>query len=87
MQKSYFHNYKFANENINKKNPSKSIYLNRKISVDINQLLNRVRINKKTIINYFIIFFNLLIFIEGLRGKIFLPEIFLTFLLVCFAKL
>ena len=68
MQKSYFHNYKFANENINKKNPSKSIYLNRKISVDINQLLNRVRINKKNDNNKKILYHSFVVLTISLLG-------------------
>ena len=61
MLKSYFHNNKSIAEN---ENPIKNIpikYLNQKINVDINILLNRIRTNKKNEIKKKIIFYSLTI--------------------------
>ena len=66
MLKSYFHNNKSIAEN---ENPIKNIpikYLNQKINVDINILLNRIRTNKKNEIKKKIIFYSLTILALGL---------------------
>ena len=61
MLKSYFHNNKSIAEN---ENPKKNIpiqYVNQKVNVDVNILLNRIRINKKSEIKKKIIFYSLTI--------------------------
>ena len=47
MQKRYFHNGKSINQNINTKRLSEAKYVNEKQVVDINKLLNRVKIDQK----------------------------------------
>ncbi|MDA7713812.1 hypothetical protein N8824_00730 [Candidatus Pelagibacter sp.] len=47
MQKNYFHNGKFLIENINQKKTNPIQLINQKENVDINKLLNKVRINNK----------------------------------------
>jgi hypothetical protein len=59
MNKTYFHNRKQADENENKIYPDKSI--STKKVVDINTLLNRVKINKKNDTKNKIINFSLII--------------------------
>jgi hypothetical protein len=48
MLKNYFHNNKSMSENKNRKKIIPVQYIDQKKIVDINKLLNRVRINKKT---------------------------------------
>ena len=48
MQKVYFHNGKSIDQNINTKKLSKVQHTREKQVVDINKLLNRVRIEKKS---------------------------------------
>tara|TARA_B100000795_G_C22778308_1_gene431070 strand:+ start:460 stop:687 length:228 start_codon:yes stop_codon:yes gene_type:complete len=47
MEKSYFHNNKSITENTGKKKSILSQKKNQKINVDINKLLNRIRVEKK----------------------------------------
>jgi|TARA_B110000238_G_C15908404_1_gene345134 hypothetical protein len=47
MQKTYFYNNKFFSENKDKKKIVSSHHIKSKINVDINKLLNRVKIEKK----------------------------------------
>ncbi|MDC1132663.1 hypothetical protein OAS64_02065 [Candidatus Pelagibacter sp.] len=58
MQKTYFHNNKLANENDKKKEPTQTSNLDTKGVVDINILLNRVKIEKKNETKRKIIFFS-----------------------------
>jgi len=46
MQNRYFHNNKLLNENLNITRVSQKKYIDKKIVVDINKLLNRVKVNK-----------------------------------------
>ena len=57
MHKNYFHNYRAINENNDKKKLIKSSHVDTKIVVDINILLNRVKIEGKNQIKKKIIFF------------------------------
>ena len=47
MQKMYFHNYKLIDQNINTKKLPKVHNISEKQVVDINKLLNRVKIDKR----------------------------------------
>ena len=66
MQKTYFHNYKQASENKVKKKYISSQYTDQMRIVDINKLLNRVRIEKKIEVKRKIIFFSSVILAFGL---------------------
>ena len=68
MTKSYFHNLKSNNENleIRKTLPVKSG--NQKARVDINKLLNRVRVDKKNQSKKKIAFFGLGVLLVSLMG-------------------
>ena len=46
MQNSYFHNNKSLNENLNQTKTSQRKYIDKKKVVDINKLLNRVKVNQ-----------------------------------------
>ena len=58
MSKNYFHNYKTYDKNTNNKSSIKIINKEKKSVVDINVLLNRVKINEKKQIKRKIIFFS-----------------------------
>tara|TARA_B100000787_G_C16119231_1_gene261885 strand:- start:221 stop:445 length:225 start_codon:yes stop_codon:yes gene_type:complete len=60
MQKTYFHYPKPINENERRIKPSQIQHLNKKRVVDINNLLNRVKVNKKKEIKRKIILFSLI---------------------------
>ena len=47
MQSKIFHNTKYLEENLTTNNMPSSTYLNRKKIVDVNKLLNRVKINRQ----------------------------------------
>ena len=47
MRKVYFHNGKSIDQNINTKRLSEAQYISKKKVVDINKLLNRVKVNQK----------------------------------------
>ena len=66
MQKTYFHDRKLNRE---KKVPKKTIplqYIDQKRIVDINKLLNRVKIDQKNETKRKIIFYSLTILVLGL---------------------
>ncbi len=74
MQKYYFHNGKLANENKSKKKLPQSLNIDIKSVVDINILLNKVKIEETNQIKRKIIFFSLVTTILILFGT------FITFL-------
>ena len=57
MKKVYFHNEKLIDQNINKKRLSETQRISEKQVVDINKLLNRVKIDKKNETKRKIIFY------------------------------
>ena len=61
MLKSYFHNSKSITENKSQKKSTQTQYINQKINVDINILLNRIRIEEKNETKKKIIFYSLAI--------------------------
>ena len=61
MLKSYFHNSKSITENKSQKKSIPIEHVNRKINVDINILLNRIRIEEKNETKKKIIFYSLTI--------------------------
>ena len=61
MRKVYFHNKKSIDQNINTKRLSEVQYIGERQVVDINKLLNRVKIDKKNEIKRKIIFYSLVI--------------------------
>ena len=61
MPKSYFHNNKFNYESKDKNIPTPVQYINQKRNVDINKLLNQIKIEKKNAIKKQIIFYSLVI--------------------------
>jgi len=58
MQKVYFHNGKSIDQNINTKRLSEAQQTNEKQVVDINKLLNRVKIDQKNETKRKIIFYS-----------------------------
>ena len=58
MQKTYFHNNKFENENKDKRAPTIASKVDLKSVVDINILLNRVKAEQKNETKKKIIFFS-----------------------------
>ena len=68
MHKSRFHNSMIIEENLDKNQTQYIQELDPKIVVDINKLLNRVKVNEKNETKKKIIFFSLLIFGLGLVG-------------------
>ena len=68
MQKSYFHNGKSINENKGEKKLLQSLNIDIKSVVDINILLNKVKIDEKNQIKRKIIFFSLVTTILILFG-------------------
>ena len=68
MPKVYFHNEKSIDQNINTKSLSKAQQKSEKQVVDINKLLNRVRIEKKNETKRKIIFYSFVIFGLSLMG-------------------
>ena len=70
MQKLYFHNGKSINQNINKKKLSKVQNISEKQVVDINKLLNRVKIDRKNETKRNIIFYSLSILGLSLLGTL-----------------
>ena len=58
MQKVYFHNGKSIDKNINTKRLSEAQHVSEKQVVDINKLLNRVKIDQKNESNRKIIFYS-----------------------------
>ena len=68
MQKNYFHNYGSTNENKANKESTQTSKVDTKYVVDINILLNRVKIEEKNEIKRKIIFFSFATFAIGLFG-------------------
>tara|TARA_B100000787_G_scaffold56204_1_gene40896 strand:- start:73 stop:300 length:228 start_codon:yes stop_codon:yes gene_type:complete len=68
MQKGRFHNSKVINENLNKTQTNYTQDLDPKIVVDINKLLNRVKIDERNEKKKKFIFFSLLILGLGFIG-------------------
>ena len=58
MRKVYFHNGKSIDQNINTKRLSEAQHVSEKQVVDINKLLNRVKIDQKNETNQKIIFYS-----------------------------
>ena len=58
MQKMYFHNDKSIDQNINKKKLSKVQSISEKQVVDINKLLNRIKVDHKNETKRKIIFYS-----------------------------
>ena len=58
MQKVYFHNGKSIDQNINTKRLSEAQHVSEKQVVDINKLLNRVKIDQKNESNRKIFFYS-----------------------------
>ena len=73
MQKAYFHNRKHNSEKKVQKKTNLLQYIDEKRIVDINKLLNRVRIDEKNDTKKKIIFYSLTILALGL---------FLTFIMI-----
>ena len=68
MRKVYFHNGKSIDQNINTKRLSEAQHVSEKQVVDINKLLNRVKIDQKNEIKRKIIFYSVIIFGLSLIG-------------------
>ena len=62
MRKVYFHNDKTIDQNINTKRLSEVQHVSEKQVVDINKLLNRVKIDKKNEMKRKIIFYSSTLF-------------------------
>ena len=70
MQKVYFHNGKSIDKNINTKRLSEAQHVSEKQVVDINKLLNRVKIDQKNETKRKIIFYSFVIFGLSLLGTL-----------------
>ena len=70
MQKMYFHNEKSIDQNINTKKLSKVQNISEKQVVDINKLLNRIKIDHKNETKRKIIFYSLSILGLSLLGTL-----------------
>ena len=70
MPKVYFHNEKSIDQNINTKRLSEAQFISERQVVDINKLLNRVKIDKKNEIKRKIIFYSFSILGLSLSGTI-----------------
>ena len=70
MRKVFYHNEKSIDQNINTKKLSKAQNISEKQVVDINKLLNRVKIDKKNETKRKIIFYSLTILGLSLVGLI-----------------
>ena len=68
MQKSNFHNRRITDENLDKKKRYQNQNFDPKIIVDINKLLNRVKVEEKNETKRKIIFFSLVILSLSLMG-------------------
>ena len=68
MPKVYFHNEKSIDQNINTKRLSEAQHIGEKQVVDINKLLNRVKIDQKNEIKQKIIFYSVTILTISLLG-------------------
>ena len=70
MRKVYFHNEKSIDQNLNTKKLSVAKQIGKKQIVDINKLLNRVKIDQKNEIKRKIIFYSLVILGLSLLGTL-----------------
>ena len=70
MRKVYFHNEKSIDQNINTKRLSEAQHVNEKQVVDINKLLNRVKIDQKNETKRKIIFYSFTILGLSLLGTL-----------------
>tara|TARA_B110000971_G_C19909668_1_gene453911 strand:+ start:221 stop:463 length:243 start_codon:yes stop_codon:yes gene_type:complete len=70
MQKTYFHNYKLSNKNKDIKKNLQLADTNIKSVVDINILLNRVKVEEKNEIKRKIIFYSFITLILILFGSL-----------------
>ena len=70
MRKVYFHNDKSIDQNINTKRLSEAQHVSEKQVVDINKLLNRVKIDQKNETKRKIIFYSLVILGLSLLGTL-----------------
>ena len=70
MQKAYFHNGKSISQNINTKKLSEVLSVGKKQVVDINKILNRVKIDKKNETKRKIIFYSFTIVGISLFGTL-----------------
>ena len=70
MPKVYFHNEKSIDQNINTKRLSEAQYINKRQVVDINKLLNRVKIDQKNETKRKIIFYSFVILGLSLFGAL-----------------
>jgi hypothetical protein len=70
MQKVYFHNGKSIDQNVNQKRLSEAQQIDEKQVVDINKLLNRVKIDQKNETKRKIIFYSLIILGFSLLGAL-----------------
>jgi len=70
MQKVYFHNGKSIDQNINTKRLSEAQHIGERQVVDINKLLNRVKIDQKNETKRKIIFYSFVILGLSLLGTL-----------------
>ena len=70
MPKVYFHNKKSIDQNINTKRLSEAQHVNERQVVDINKLLNRVKIDQKNETKQKIIFYSFIILGLSLLGTL-----------------
>ena len=70
MPKAYFHNGKSTYQNTNIKRLSEAQSIGEKEVVDINKLLNRVKINQKNEIKQKIIFYSFTLLVLFLLGTL-----------------
>ena len=70
MRKVYYHNGKSIDQNINTKRLSEAQHVSEKQVVDINKLLNRVKIDQKNETKRKIIFFSFIILGLSLLGTL-----------------
>ena len=70
MRKVYFHNEKSIDQNINTKRLSEAQYIGERQVVDINKLLNRVKIDQKNETKRKIIFYSFVILGLSLLGTL-----------------
>jgi len=68
MQSKIFHNTKYLEENLIVKKTTQATYLHPKINVDVNRLLNRVKINEQSEKKKKLLFFCLGILLLSLMG-------------------
>jgi len=70
MRKMYFHNEKSIDQNTNTKRLSEAQHINKRQVVDINKLLNRVKIDQKNETKRKIIFYSFVILGLSLSGTL-----------------